>query len=120
MTDQLPRPAPAADLLIDSAPLHLAGPEDRADVADRDQRFAEVLARGDERDRAAERRDRSAEAAEAAGRPHVGWIDRSWAGRDRDQAAADRADLIALLQERALSDSAAAETLIGQEDMNSR
>ena len=69
MTDQLPRPAPAGDLLVDSSPLHLATPEDLADVADRDQRFAELLARGDDRDRAAERRDRAAEADEAAADP---------------------------------------------------
>ena len=118
MTDQLPRPAPAGDLLIDSAPLHLATPEDLADVADRDQRFAALLARGDDRDRAAERRDRAAEADQAAGRPHVAWIDRNWAGRDRDQAAVDRADLIELLQERELTDSPRTETRIGEESTN--
>lgn len=63
----------------------------------RDSRLNALLARGDRRDQAAEQRDRAAEARPpAAGDPQA-WRDRFWAGRDRDEAAADRADLIALL-----------------------
>ena len=98
MTDQTPRSAPADDDPTGAPRVHLATPEDHHAMADRDARFAAVLERGDDRDREAERRDRRAEASEASGRPHVPWIDRSWAGRDRDGAATDRADLIEILR----------------------
>lgn len=56
-----------------------------------------ILCRADRRDREAERRDR---AAERRSNPDpLAWIEREWAGRDRDAAAADRADLVALLLE---------------------
>ena len=81
--------------------LHVASQQDLADEQDRDARFEAILARGDVRDQAAERRDRAAE----EGFPHPGdrqgWLDRDWAGRDRDAAAVDRADLLALLGEPA-------------------
>lgn len=105
MTEQSPRSA-AADVVADQPPLRLAPPEARAHVAVCDHRIRAVLARGDHRDQAAERRDRHAEADEAAGRTHLAWIDRDWAGRDRDQAAVDRAALIDILQELALRTSA--------------
>lgn len=106
MTEQSPRSAAAGDFVADQPPLHLALPEDRAHVAVRDHRIRAVLERGDHRDQAAERRDRRAEADEAAGRAHLAWIDRDWAGRDRDQSAVDRAALIDILQELALRTSA--------------
>ncbi len=71
-------------------------------VADerRRERLGELLVDGDVRDSAAEQRDRDAEArlSSEVG-PHA-WIDRDWAGKDRDAAASDRADLIDLLQDR--------------------
>ena len=66
----------------------------------RDQELASLLARGDLRDSAAGQRDRDAEdrsTAEAG--PHA-WIEREWAGRDRDASAGDRSDLIDLLKDR--------------------
>jgi hypothetical protein len=78
---------------------HVATGEDTSKVEAREERLAAILARAEERDRAAEHRDR-----EAKGRlpvtadPHA-VIDREWAARDRDRAAEDRADLVALLRE---------------------
>lgn len=75
--------------------LHIASaePGQRA----RDWRFRALLARGDLRDQAAERRDRAAEARSPVRIDAQGWLDRDWAGRDRDAAAIDRADLLALV-----------------------
>lgn len=106
MTEQSPRSAAAGDFAADRTSLHLAPPEDREHVAVGDHRIRAVLARGDHRDQEAERRDRRAEADEATGRAHLAWIDRDWAGRDRDQAAVHRAALIDILQELALRTSA--------------
>ena len=80
--------------------LHVASGRDVADERRRDARFQSLLARGDSRDQAAERRDRAAEGRSAARVDPHAWLDRDWAGRDRDAAAIDRADLLALLDER--------------------
>jgi hypothetical protein len=65
-----------------------------------------VISRGDARDQRAELRDRAAEArdraaalspgdtAESAQSRRASHVDRVHAGRDRDEAAADRADII--------------------------
>lgn len=79
---------------------HLASRQDDADARSRATRLAEILLRADRRDHAAEKRDRRAEARwEPRLDPHA-WLDREWAGRDRDAAAIDRADLIDLLNPR--------------------
>jgi hypothetical protein len=66
-----------------------------------------MLHDADERDRVAEHRDRMAERRElgAEGLPlsrtgDPAAVDRLWAGRDRDAAAGDRADLVSLLHQR--------------------
>jgi hypothetical protein len=79
--------------------LHLASSEDAEEEQDRGDRLREILARGDVRDLAAERRDRAAEDRFPTPGDRQGWLDRDWAGRDRDAAAVDRADLLALLAE---------------------
>jgi hypothetical protein len=81
--------------------MHVASDQDAADEEGRDARFQEILARADVRDQAAERRDRAAEERLASPGDRQGWLDRDWAGRDRDAAAVDRADLLALLGEQA-------------------
>jgi hypothetical protein len=81
--------------------LHVASGEDVAEEQDRDTRFQAILARADVRDQAAERRDRAAEKRFPNPGDRQGWLDRDWAGRDRDAAAIDRADLLALLGEPA-------------------
>jgi hypothetical protein len=81
--------------------LHVASRQDTADEQDRDARFEAILARADVRDQAAERRDRAAEKRFPHPGDRQGWLDRDWAGRDRDAAAIDRADLLALLGEPA-------------------
>ena len=81
--------------------LHVASQQDLADEQDRDARFDAILTRGDVRDQAAERRDRAAEERFPQPGDRQGWLDRDWAGRDRDAAAVDRADLLALLGEPA-------------------
>lgn len=65
----------------------------------RDHGLASLLARGDIRDSAAEHRDRDAEARPTFEAGPQAWLDRDWAGRDRDAAAADRSDLIDLLKD---------------------
>jgi hypothetical protein len=79
--------------------LHVASDQDVAEELDRDQRFQEILSRADVRDQAAEQRDRAAEERFPTPGDRQGWLDRDWAGRDRDAAAVDRADLLALLGE---------------------
>jgi hypothetical protein len=81
--------------------LHVASGQDLADEQDRDARFEAILARADVRDQAAERRDRDAEERFPHPGDRQGWLDRDWAGRDRDAAAVDRADMLALLGEPA-------------------
>jgi hypothetical protein len=78
--------------------LHLVSGEDATEAADRDVHVDAILARGDVRDRAAERRDRRAERRAPVAGDGQAHTDRTWAGRDRDAAAADRADLVVLLQ----------------------
>ena len=84
---------------VEKSELHIASAGDVADERGRDSRLQTLLARGDLRDQAAERRDRTAEARCPVGVDPQGWLDRDWAGRDRDAAASDRADLLALLDE---------------------
>jgi hypothetical protein len=79
--------------------LHVASGQDVADEQDRDARFQGILSRADVRDQAAEQRDRAAEERFPHPGDRQGWLDRDWAGRDRDAAAIDRADLLALLGE---------------------
>ncbi|MDQ1615666.1 MAG: hypothetical protein QOJ60_1605 [Actinomycetota bacterium] len=83
---------------VDTSGLHVASPEDTTDTTARDDQLNVILRRADMRDLAAERRDREAEGRDPAGRDHHGAIERDWAGRDRDRAAEDRADLLALLR----------------------
>ncbi|HEX7187578.1 MAG TPA: hypothetical protein VF423_05075 [Actinomycetes bacterium] len=90
----------AAGPEFDAAELHIASAGDVADERGRDSRFRALLARGDLRDQAAERRDRTAEVRSPVDVDPLGWLDRDWAGRDRDASAIDRADLLALLDER--------------------
>jgi len=74
--------------------LHVASGDDIAEEHDRDARFQAILTRADVRDQAAERRDRNAEQRHSTPGDRQGWLDRDWAGRDRDAAAIDRADLL--------------------------
>lgn len=81
---------------------HEAAPGRRQPVLDR-RRAAlldAILCRADRRDWEAERRDRAAERRPPRELDPLAWIEREWAGRDRDAAAADRADLVALLRGR--------------------
>jgi len=77
--------------------LLVASRQDLEDEQNRDARFEAILTRADVRDQAAERRDRAAEERFPQPGDRQGWLDRDWAGRDRDAAAVDRADLLALL-----------------------
>jgi hypothetical protein len=81
--------------------LHIASLQDIAEQQDREARLQAILTRGDVRDQVAERRDRAAEERNPTPGDRQGWLDRDWAGRDRDAAAVDRADLLALLGEPA-------------------
>ena len=89
----------AAGPQVEKSELHIASAGDVADERGRGSRLQSLLARSDLRDQAAERRDRTAEARCPVGVDPQGWLDRDWAGRDRDAAASDRADLLALLDE---------------------
>ncbi len=79
--------------------LHLVSGDDAIEAANQDDDLDAILARGDIRDQAAERRDRRADRRPDSAGDHQALIDRDWAGRDRDAAAADRADLVMLLHE---------------------
>jgi ANTAR domain len=83
---------------VTTSKLHLVSGEDAIEAADRDDHLDAILARGDIRDQAAERRDRRADRRPCAAGDNQALTDRTWAGRDRDSAAADRADLVGLLQ----------------------
>ena len=99
-TDAVPdRPVAGPRHESDAPELHVVSGRDVAVERRRDTRFQQLLARGDRRDQAAELRDRAAEARAPASLDPQGWLDRDWAGRDRDAAAGDRADLLALLDE---------------------
>ncbi len=89
----------AAGSEFETPVLHIASPRDAAGERGRDARFRALLTRGDLRDQAAERRDRIAEARSSVGVDAQARLDRDWAGRDRDAAAIDRADLLALFDE---------------------
>ena len=79
----------------DEPALHVASGEDEAKR--QGDLFDAILARGDLRDQAAERRDRRADnRAPTSGDADAG-LDRIWSGMDRDAAALDRAALVALL-----------------------
>jgi hypothetical protein len=78
--------------------LHVVSGEDAIEAADRNNHLNAILARGDIRDQAVERRDRRADRRPRAAVDNQALTDRTWAGRDRDSAAADRADLVVLLQ----------------------
>jgi hypothetical protein len=86
-------PRPAAE----TQQHRLLSGRDAAAARRRSSRLDALLARGDRRDQAAERRDRAAEARLPAGVDAQAWRDRFLSGRDRDAAACDRAELIALL-----------------------
>ena len=76
---------------------------DAIEEADRDDQLDAILARGDIRDQAAERRDRRADRRTPGtgdNQDSQALADRDWAGRDRDAAAGDRADLAGLLREK--------------------
>ena len=83
----------------DTSQLHLVSGEDAIE-AGRDDQLDAILARGDIRDQAAERRDRRADRRPRAAGDSQAQVDREWAGRDRDAAACDRADLVELLHEK--------------------
>jgi transcriptional regulator with GAF, ATPase, and Fis domain len=65
-----------------------------ASDTDRRERIGDILHRGDERDSAAERRDRAADERPSEDVEAHSGLDRIWAGRDRDASMIDRADLI--------------------------
>ena len=99
----VPQPAqvaPGAADELETPELRLAAGWDVGASQPLDSRIHALLAQGDRRDQAAEQRDRAAEARYPAGFDEQAWRDRFWAGRDRDAAACDRADLIALLDPR--------------------
>ena len=83
---------------VEPPELHVASPADVTEATARDNRLDAILRRADVRDRAAEVRDRQAESRGPRGGDPDAAIDRDWAGRDRDHAAEDRADLLALLR----------------------
>lgn len=93
----------AAGSVCETPVLHIASPRDAAGERGRDARVRVMLARGDLRDKAAERRDRSAEARSSVGVDAQAELDRDRAGRDRDAGDNDRADLLALLDERGVA-----------------
>ena len=70
------------------------------EAADQDDRLDVILSRGDVRDQAAERRDRLAERRPRESGDGQARVDRDWAGRDRDAAAIDRAELVGLMEAR--------------------
>jgi hypothetical protein len=90
-----PRESPAA-----TSKLHLVSGADAIDAAGREAHLDAILARGDIRHQAAERRDRRADHRPRTAGDGQALNDRDWAGRDRDDAAADRADLVGLMHEQ--------------------
>ena len=82
---------------VDEPTLHVASGEDQTKTKRQGDLYDAILARGDLRDQAAERRDRRAEGrAPRSGDDQAG-LDRVWSGMDRDLAAVDRAALVELL-----------------------
>ncbi|MDQ1616407.1 MAG: hypothetical protein QOJ60_2346 [Actinomycetota bacterium] len=105
MTEQRSNP-PSRDLASGGA-LSLVAERDVLEVEVPAGRLGRILHEADERDRVAEQRDRVAERREfgtegpaptLTGDPAA--VDRLWAGRDRDAAAGDRADLVLMLHQR--------------------
>ena len=78
--------------------LHLASGADSDGVAARDDEVSGLLLAADRRDAAAGARDREARRLPPEDLARLAGIFREWAARDRDLAAADRADLISLLR----------------------
>ena len=77
-------------------------PASTHDCSDQDPgevRLRRILRRADDRDQAAERRDRDSAQLSRSEVAEQAMIDRDWAARDREGAAADRADLLGLLRE---------------------
>ena len=100
MADQVPSPRPPA---VDSAGSGPAPPDPgltpagaARDERERGERVEALLVRSDLRDVAAAQRDRLAHTRGTARLDDVA-VAREWAARDRDLAAADRADLIEIL-----------------------
>jgi hypothetical protein len=104
MGEHQPGRAAAYPVEDDGSSLHVASRRDATEARHRTDRLAEILDRGDLRDRSAERRDRDAEDRDLTD-PHGAALDREWSRRDRDRAAEDRADLVELLQSPELTTS---------------
>jgi hypothetical protein len=101
MAEQSPTPDLTPKAWADTSPLHIASGQDAAEADDQADRLNAILSRADQRDQAAERRESHTEERYSAdGDPHAAIVDRYWAGRDRDAAAEDRADLIEILRPR--------------------
>ena len=100
MVEQIPTHAgPEAEQrepTADEPTLHVASGEDETEAKRQGDLFDAILARGDLRDQAAERRDRRAD-VRAPTSGDAGKPDRIWSGMDRDLAAGDRAALVELL-----------------------
>ena len=94
------RAAASADNVPASA---AAAPEDKQGAIHR-ERLGDILNRGDARDSAAEQRDRKAENRPSEDVEEQSGLDRIWAGRDRDAAMIDRADLIKEFRDRDTSE----------------
>ena len=102
MTEQLPapaRPETSAGSGAFTVP-RTTSAELPGAAAGRDEATRAILVRADLRDQAAQRRDRRAGRHFGVTSAGQAGIDRDWAARDRDAAATDRADLIALARAR--------------------
>src|SRR3954471_8657473 len=91
-------PAALSTTEVEQSELHVASQVDVTEAKAHDDRLNAILQRADVRDRAAEVRDRDAEGRDPGAADLEAAIDRDWAGRHRDRAAEDRADLLALLR----------------------
>ncbi|MGZ4594472.1 MAG: hypothetical protein ACXV3C_11435 [Actinomycetes bacterium] len=97
MAEQAGRETEQRETTADEPTLHVASGEDETKAKRQGDVFDAILARGDLRDQAAERRDRRADGrAPTSGDAQAG-LDRVWSGMDRDAAAVDRAALVELL-----------------------
>ncbi|MGZ4589817.1 MAG: hypothetical protein ACXV2J_03205 [Actinomycetes bacterium] len=97
MAEQAGRETEQRATTADEPTLHVASGEDETKAKRQGDVFDAILARGDLRDQAAERRDRRADGrAPTSGDAQAG-LDRVWSGMDRDAAAVDRAALVELL-----------------------
>lgn len=101
MVEQIPeqaRPEPARrEPTADEPSLHLASGEDETEGKRQGDLFDAILARGDLRDQAAERRDRLSDGRTRTSGDGQAGLDRICSRRDRDSAAMDRAALVELL-----------------------